>query len=295
MWMTAAPESGWGSDNLLIEVTGRILERYRNFWPLPVKQVFYQVASEGKSPTDADEYKLFERQVRSALISGRLPLVALSEGSEEVLQGGAWDDPGEFIWSEIESFLWGYRRNLVQGQKNYLEVWVEKPGVLGVIANVAVEYCVTTVCCRSLPSVSFMASLRERLSGAHARGQSAVILFFGDRRSGGAGFATQVQELLRSEGNLWEMELSHECVSEEDIAKYSLPEHEDGYVELETLPPDLLTERVRSSIESRLDMALVNNQRTLADREGLKLTRVRTAIMRKVRPILKDLVPKRDE
>ena len=116
----------------------------------------------------------------------------------------------------------------------------------------------------------------------------------------------RVEDTLRSDGNLWEISFRHEAVTAEDIVKYDLPESvetrskkshggaEPGSVpvELEALPPDILAERVRSGIESTLDMELVHNQRAVQAREALRLGKVRASIMRRVRSVLKEQMPR---
>ena len=99
-----------------------------------------------------------------------------------------------------------------------------------------------------------MHELRTRLGEECRRSQPAVILFFGDYTPEGAGFLSRVQETLRADGNLWEMEFRHEALTADDVVKYELPEsvvtrsrkshgtadHATVPVELEALPPDVL-------------------------------------------------------
>lgn len=291
-----------------VEALRPVLKRYRRYWPLSQRQLYYRMVKEGEAGTWLDEFAAFQSTLRRALVEGLLPLVAVSQGSDELREGGAWEDSAEFAHSEVESFLWGYRRDLMQGQERYLEVWVQKPSLMDLIGDVAVEYCVTTVCCDRLPMVRSMQDLRSRLEQARERTQSPVILFFGDYAPGAATFLDRVQDLLRTDGNLWEMEFRQEAVTADDVVKYDLPESvatrsrkshggaEPGSVpvELEALPPDVLAERVRSSIEACLDMALVNNQRAIQAREALRIGKLRAAIMRQMKTILRELLPHGD-
>ena len=293
-------------DREQLELIGNVVERYRMHWPLSPRQVYYAVVEQGGAGLWTDERMSFLGTLRAGLIEGRLPLAAVAEGGEELREGGAWEDAEEFVHSEIESFLWGYRRDLLQGQEHHVEVWVEKAGVMDMVGEVAVAYCVTTVCCAGFPSVGFMQSVRTRLAEARERSQSPVILFFGDYVPGEGGTLSRLQETLRTDGNLWEIAFRAEAVTAEDVVKYNLPESvetrsrkrhggaEPGSVpvELEALPPDVLAERVRASIESSLDMALVNNQRAVQAREALRLGKLRAGIMRRVRSILREQMPR---
>jgi hypothetical protein len=288
-----------------LSVIQPVLERYRPYWPLTPRQIYYQTVREGGAGPGVDEFASFSETLRAALIEGLLPLAAVSEQHEDIRGGGAWEDTEEFVHSEIESFLWGYRRDLLQGQERRLEVWVQKPGLMDLIAEAAVGYCVTAAVCQSLPTVRFMQELRTRLEESRGRSHSTVILFFGDYVPGKDGFLSRVQETLRTDGNLWEMEFVHEALTVQDVVRHGLPEslaaraHEPhgaaepgrAVVELEALAPDILAERVRSAIESRLDMELLHNQRAVQERESLRLTRLRSGAMRQMRSVLKQLMP----
>jgi len=293
-------------DRRQLEIVRPVLERFRQYWPLSPRQIYYEVVKQGGAGLWLDEFGSFSRTIRTALIEGLLPLAALAEDHEEVREGGAWDDVAEFVHAEIESFLWGYRRDLLRGQERYVEVWVQKPGLMELIADVAVEYCVTTVCCQRLATVKFMDELRTRLGEAREHAQSTVILFFGDYAPQEASFLSRLQDTLRSDGNLWEMEFRQEALTEEDVTKYNLPESvvtrsgkSHGLaapgavpVELEALSPDVLADRVRSAVEAQLDVELVNNQRAVQDRESLRLAKLRTRIMRQVRMLLREILPR---
>jgi hypothetical protein len=164
---------------------------------------------------------------------------------------------------------------------------------------------VTAVCCQRLPTVKFMDELRTRLAGVREQSQSTVILFFGDYSPEGTSFLRRLEDTLRSEGNLWEMEFRQEAVTADDVTKYNLPESvvtRSGKahglsapgavpVELEALAPDVLAERVRSAVEAQLDMKLIHNQRAVQERESLRLAKLRTQIMRQVRTVLKEMLP----
>ncbi len=305
--MGAAEWTPGQTDERQIEILRGVLQRDRAFWPLPVRQLYYQVVKEGGAGLWLDEYGAFLRTLRAALLDGRLPLNAVAEEAADVRDGGAWEDTEEFVHSEIEAFLWGYRRDVTLGQEKHVEVWVQKPALLDQVSDVAVEYCVTTATCRRLPTPRFTEDLRQRLSAARERHQSPVILFFGDYVPGEGAFLHRVREALRTEGNLWEMDFRHEAVTAEDVTRYGLPEsvatrsrrshaaaQAAAPVELEALPPDILAARVRAGIEAQLDMSLVNNQRAIQSREALRLGKLRATILRQIRSTLRDVLPREE-
>jgi len=292
-------------DQRQLEMVRAVLERFRAYWPLSGRQVYYEVVKQGGAGLWLDEFGSFARMLRTALIDELLAPASLAEDHEQVREGGAWDDVEEFVHSEVEGFLWGYRRDLLQGQERHVEAWVQKPGLMDLVGDAAMEYCVTTLSCGRVPTVKFMDELRTRLTEAKEHSQSAVILFFGDYSPGEVSFLSRLEDTLRSDGNLWEMEFRQEAVTAEDVKKYNLPEsvvtrsgksHGGASpgaapVELEALAPDVLAERVRSAIEAQLDMKLIHNQRAVQERESLRLAKLRTRIMQAVRTMLKEIMP----
>ena len=63
------------------------------------------------------------------------------------------EDADTFIKKEMGLFLNGYSRCLVQGQENYVEVWVEKDALSRILEDVAYPYCIRTVTCRGYQSM----------------------------------------------------------------------------------------------------------------------------------------------
>ena len=106
-----------------------ILAQNRKFWPLTPKQLYYLAVLQGEVGRDVNAYAEFSELVRSALGSGRLPPKALWQSAPTVQVGGAWENQDEFLRAELDDLLWGYRRDLMQGQPRYVEVWLEKGGV----------------------------------------------------------------------------------------------------------------------------------------------------------------------
>ena len=127
-------------DRQQVEIIRPVLERYRQYWPLSPRQVYYQVVKEGGAGLWMDEFAGFAGTIRAGLIEGWFPLTSLMEDRDELREGGAWEDTEEFVHSEVESFLWGYRRDLMQGQERHIEVWVQKPGLVVLVGDVAVEF-----------------------------------------------------------------------------------------------------------------------------------------------------------
>ena len=65
-----------------------------------------------------------------------------------------WENKQIFIESEMENFLGGYARDLMQTQDKYIEIWIEKDALSTIFTKVAGKYTVPVVVCKGFSSIS---------------------------------------------------------------------------------------------------------------------------------------------
>ncbi len=73
-----------------------------------------------------------------------------------------------------------YKKPRMKGQENYLEVWVEKDALSGVLKRVTSQYHVPILVNRGYSSASAMYDSYERFREAFKIRQSIYILYLGD-------------------------------------------------------------------------------------------------------------------
>lgn len=294
-----------------LEKIKAVLKRNRQLWPLTVKQVYYLMVEDGQAGRGLNDYAQFMALMASALKSGDLHVESLWQPPQEVRDGGAWENKDEFVRSEVEDMLWGYRRDLMQGQPRYVEVWVEKPELADFFGAVTIDYCVSTVVCSSSPTPGFLNELRRRLenlpsgrTGVPGQKPEVVALYFGDYDSVGENVLTELQEALRSEGGFWEITLKRVALKRELVVRKNLPSRAEpssvsealhsgtpkvgaGVVELEALPPRSLVSLLCKSIEAEFDMELFENQKQIQTKEQAALDRLRAKVGRHISNLLR--------
>ena len=69
-------------------------------------------------------------------------MYAISDETRPISIFDVFTDPGPFIGREIDDFLKGYFRDLMQSQPNHIEIVGEKNTVGGLIKPVAMKYCI---------------------------------------------------------------------------------------------------------------------------------------------------------
>jgi hypothetical protein len=187
-----------------------------------------------------------------------------------------WPSSDSFAQFSVKRFLSGYRRDLLIGQDVYIEVWIEKDALSSIFSKIAEKYTVPLVVCRGFASVSFLNDYKQRLS--HYPDKRAVLLYFGDFDPSGVEMLNSMQTTLKDELHVHGIEFKRVALSKQDIYTYNLPHSPEALkksdtraqkhieefgelaVELDALRPDVLQDKIKTAIESELDMGLFELQ-----------------------------------
>jgi hypothetical protein len=153
-----------------------ILEN-EEYWPLTVRRVHYLLLNDpplrhDKKPdsvyvNDKASYKALTNLLIRARLSRDVPMESIEDTTRPIQGGGGFSTFEQFVAQETERFLIGYTRNLMQGQKNHIEIMLEKNALRTVIETVAREYCIPCTTGRGFSSLSprYDLALRFRQSG----------------------------------------------------------------------------------------------------------------------------------
>jgi len=284
---------GWAKNSLAyLEPVQIILNDLRQYWPLTLRQVYYQLVAALVIENADREYRKLSRMLTKARLDGLVEWDALEDRSRFTLQSAGYWNKSTFIESELSAFLSGYRRDLLQSQPIALEVWIEKDALSRVCHQVAFDYCVPVVVARGFSSVSYVHECRKRVEENAKAEKQTVILYFGDLDPSGWEMLPSMLETLQSEMNLGDLIQGKRCaLTPEQVEQYGLPQSIDamkdddsrtpkfkamlkneGYpdtlaVELDALPPATLESLVRSSIEGNLDLSNFNQERQQQEAE----------------------------
>jgi len=206
--------------------------------------------------------------LKYARIAGYIPWEDIEDRGRVFHNLTGYEDHQNFINVEYDSFLEGYRRDLLQGQDKYIEIWIEKDALSSIFTKTAIYYTVPVIVCRGFNSVSFLNAFRERIQAE----DHPVVLYFGDFDPSGMEMLKSSKVTLEEEMDIQGVELKRIALSKEDIFDYRLPhnpsaikkkdtrtkKHVAQYgeiaVELDALPPAILEEKIRNAIEAEFDM-----------------------------------------
>jgi hypothetical protein len=170
-----------------------------------------------------------------------------------------------------------YRINRMDGQPNYIEVWVEKDALSGVWYKITSEYYIRLMVNRGFSSCTAMYDAYRRFLEHTDMGQRCIILYIGDHDPSGMFMCEDVQARLHEFG-LNDIEMRRTALNIDQVQKYNLPENNlksddngklkdprgNAYMkkygnrswEVDALDPLVLDHIVKDEIESVIDKSL---------------------------------------
>jgi hypothetical protein len=241
---------------------------------LTLRQIYYQLVSSGRIDNNKSEYNMLSKLVKWMRIDERLPWNVLEDRSRRMSGKRGFSSVENFLNQEMNNFLQGYTKCLVQGQDKHIEVWVEKDALMGVFEKTVWPYCIRAVVCKGYQSVTFIADFYKRAEQAIMKGQQPVVLYFGDLDPSGVQMLEATIETLEEELDLYGVEFKRIALNPEQIRLYNLPSNPEAAkvtdpryskyvskygsvaVELDAVHPAKLKKMIKTAVESELDMSL---------------------------------------
>jgi len=281
----------------------KILRERKEFWPLSDRQIHYALlndpplkhSSKPKSryANDQPSYKALVDLLTRARVDGSLPMESIADETRPVSVWNVYREASAFVKVELEEFLTGYSRDLLQSQPNHIELLVEKNTVAPILRPVAADYCVPMTSGRgycSLPPRHQMVT-RYRQSGK----VKLILLVVSDHDPDGEEIFQSLARSLRDDFGVRDIHPRKVALTAEQVERYGLPTalkakesssnfkkferlYDTSAYELEALEPQVLQTIVRQAIEGALDTALFNAEVEAEKAESVELCGKRKAI-----------------
>jgi len=245
--------------------------------PMTVRQVYYQLVSRQVIENNRSQYQA----VSNALVDGRKEGVIPWEWMEDRLRKprhvGMWDGLADFV----EPVIAAYRRNVWGRQPHYLEVWLEKDALSGIFERALEPYGVTLNVALGYDGGDSIHNAAQRFKGIN----QGTILYFGDFDPSGEDMVRSLRERLAFFG--CEPAILKCALTAADVTHYNLPpdftkatdtrraafvaKHGDVSVELDALPSDVLSARLLTEVEGRMDRQALAEVKQTEERERARL------------------------
>jgi hypothetical protein len=232
--------------------------------PMTVRQVFYRLVSLGVITKAESEYRaVVVRQLTKLRLEGILPWSWITDGTRWMHKSVRYGSVEE----ALEATRRHYRRDYWRELDEYVEVWLEKDALAGVLFRVTDEWGVPLMVTRGFASLSYVHNAAETIERI---GKPTHIYYFGDYDPSGVEIDRNLERRLRQFAPHSEIHFERVAVRREQIVEYELPTrptkrsanhghglHEGGSVEVDALPPATLLQLVRDAIERHVDPARV--------------------------------------
>jgi hypothetical protein len=227
--------------------------------PQTVRQVYYRAVCLGLIEKTEAAYKSIICRLLTAMRKrGEIPFEWLADNTRWMRKPKTYSS----LKSAILSAQQYYRRDLWMDQDAYVEVWLEKEALAGVLVEVTEEWDVPLMVTRGYPSLSFLHSAAEQIEDQE---KPTHIYYFGDYDPSGLDISRCVKEGLRDMAPDADITFARVAVTQDQIEMYGLPTRPtkrtdsrskafaDYSVEVDALPAADLRRICRSCIEEHVD------------------------------------------
>jgi hypothetical protein len=248
--------------------------------PMTVRQLFYQMVSRGLIDKTEHEYNnTIVRLGTQMRRSGELPFSWLADNTRWMRKPNSHGSLHEFL--EDQQNL--YRRDLWQDQDAYVEVWLEKDALAGVLMEATRYWDVPLMVCRGYASVSFLHSAAETIQNV---GKPAYLYYFGDCDPSGRDIPRAVERNLREMAPDADITFEVVAVTDAQIEEMNLPTRPTKTtdsrsknfagqsVEVDAIPPKKLIALCRQLIEQHVDDEALEKHRNVERLERATLTQI---------------------
>lgn len=250
---------------------------------LTLRQLYYQLVSRNVVPNTEKSYKSLGKLVSDARLAGLVDWDAIEDRNRSPVVWAEYENVRELV----ESMLHRWRMPRWEGQENYVELWVEKAALAGVLRPLASEYHVTLMVNRGYSSQSAMYESAQRFLRKTQDGQKPILFYLGDHDPSGEDMVRDIGDRLYTFGvpaDVRKLALTMEQVrhynpppnpakmSDSRASKY-VAEHGHNSWEVDALNPETLAGIIRTNLDRVIDRDLMDEVIAKEEREEKKLKR----------------------
>lgn len=259
-----------------------IIEEYqRQNLRLTARQLYYQFVSRDLIPNAPAEYKKLTALLTDARYAGLVDWHAIEDRGRVPERAVDWPN----IAALVESALYSYRLPRWEGQDTYVELWVEKQALAGILWPLAHEFHVTLMVNKGYSSASAMYEAAQRICAA---GCSSIVLYLGDHDPSGEDMVRDIETRLREFGA--DVDVRKIALTMAQIETYNPPPNPAkmtdsraaGYCakfgneswEVDALRPDVLTRLIRTEFNNLIDVKILDKVKARENHDKVSLRKL---------------------
>lgn len=265
------------SNKIRLEQINSIIAEYQaDGYVLTLRQLYYQLVSRDIIPNQQKEYAKLSNVLKEGRMGGIVDWNAIEDRLRRPSSPSSWDSPASIIDGCIQQ----YQLDHMDGQDTYIEVWVEKDALSGVLSRVTRKYHVPIMVNRGYSSASAMHDAFNRIDDKLSNDCSrAVVLYLGDYDPSGIDMIRDIAERILEFANKdyylkkpFAFQVIPIALTSQQIKKYSPPpnpakmtdprakdyveQHGKTSWEVDALPPNVLNKVLEDNILQYIDTSL---------------------------------------
>lgn len=277
-----------GSQDLIDTANSIITDYQSKGYRLTLRQLYYQFVSRDLIPNSEKSYKRLGTVISDGRLAGQIDWAAIEDRVRIPKV------PNEFnsIQDLVEAAIRSYRLPRWRGQENYVELWVEKDALAGVLQPLASKHHITLMVNRGYSSQSAMFEAAQRFIEAESEHNHSFLLYLGDHDPSGEDMVRDVRDRLELFGATLEVEKL--ALTMDQVQQYNPPPnpakmtdsransyvalHGNSSWEVDALPPDVLSTLIENAIENLLNVEIMEGIKAEEQEDKQHLREVAKAI-----------------
>lgn len=177
----------------VIDQANGVLNNYaRQGFDLTLRQLYYQFVSKGWIANKQSEYNKLGSIVNKARLAGLIDWNHIEDRTRELESLNHFRNPAHVIQSSLHWF----HTDRWADQPYYIEVWIEKDALTGVIEPVCQQNDIAFLSCRGYTSQSEMWGASQRMLEALNDGRKIIVLHLGDHDPSGIDMTRDIRDRL---------------------------------------------------------------------------------------------------
>ncbi len=248
-----------------ISIANQIVNKYQALGlRLTLRQLYYQFVAHHGLPNEEKSYKSLGKIVSDARLAGLIDWNAIEDRGRVADVPAEWSSAKDLVDIALDQF----RLPRWAGQSYYVELWVEKQALAGVLEPIANSNHITLMVNKGYSSQSAMYESAQRFRRKTLEAKPSVLLYLGDHDPSGEDMVRDVEERLTLFGvrnlRVIKVALTMDQIDEYDPppnpakvtdsrAKAYIEKYGDSSWEVDSLDPSVLVKLINDQIEQYLD------------------------------------------
>lgn len=258
----------------IIDQANAIISEYEaSGYGLTLRQLYYQFVARDKLPNTQRSYDRLGSIVNDGRLAGLIDWDAIEDRTRNLTEPPTWSSPESIARVCAEQF----RSDVWARQESYVECWVEKEALAGVVAMACedLEIRVPYFSCRGYVSQSEMYGAAQRIARKQAAGKRCVVLHLGDHDPSGIDMTRDISNRLGLLGSQdvdpagYPVEVQRIALNMDQVEQYGPPpnpakitdsrftsylaRYGDQSWELDALEPSVLVSLIRENVLKFVD------------------------------------------